>query len=394
MANLVPRPGKGSRPGGLVRQAQNAIERRVQSSHEEVVLQQSRFLARTLTWALIGCTGFALAWLSLAQTEEVVVAPGKLEPIGDVKTIQVPVGGVLDEMLVKDGERVGKGQVLMRLDNEATKDRELSLIKTISAKQQQQQLKEVELQRYLNFNDTEQGVLRQNLVLEQEILGRLESLKKVGASAELQYLQQRNRVRDVEGELAKTSVDRQRQVAILEQSVQQLRGELADLQSKLTELRVNIRYQDIRSPVDGVVFDLKPTGPGFVAQGSEPVMKIVPYNNLKAKVEIDSSKIGFVRVGKPVDISIDSFPSTDFGVLQGTVKRIGSDALPPDQLKQTYRYPAEIQLSSQQLQLKGGATLPLQVGMSLTANIKLRKVSYLQLLLGEFKNKTDSLKRL
>jgi hemolysin D len=394
MANLVPRPGKGSRPGGLVRQAQNAIERRVQSSHEEVVLQQSRFLARTLTWALIGCTGFALAWLGLAQTEEVVVAPGKLEPIGDVKTIQVPVGGVLDEMLVKDGERVGKGQVLMRLDNEATKDRELSLIKTISAKQQQQQLKEVELQRYLNFNDTEQAVLRQNLVLEQEILGRLESLKKVGASAELQYLQQRNRVRDVEGELAKTSVDRQRQVAILEQSVQQLRGELADLQSKLTELRVNIRYQDIRSPVDGVVFDLKPTGPGFVAQGSEPVMKIVPYNNLKAKVEIDSSKIGFVRVGKPVDISIDSFPSTDFGVLQGTVKRIGSDALPPDQLKQTYRYPAEIQLASQQLQLKGGATLPLQVGMSLTANIKLRKVSYLQLLLGEFKNKTDSLKRL
>ena len=394
MANLVPRPGKGSRPGGLVRQAQNAIERRVQSSHEEVVLQQSRFLARTLTWALIGCTGFALAWLGLAQTEEVVVAPGKLEPIGDVKTIQVPVGGVLDEMLVKDGERVSKGQVLMRLDNEATKDRELSLIKTISAKQQQQQLKEVELQRYLNFNDTEQAVLRQNLVLEQEILGRLESLKKVGASAALQYLQQRNRVRDVEGELAKTSVDRQRQVAILEQSVQQLRGELADLQSKLTELRVNIRYQDIRSPVDGVVFDLKPTGPGFVAQGSEPVMKIVPYNNLKAKVEIDSSKIGFVRVGKPVDISIDSFPSTDFGVLQGTVKRIGSDALPPDQLKQTYRYPAEIQLASQQLQLKGGATLPLQVGMSLTANIKLRKVSYLQLLLGEFKNKTDSLKRL
>jgi HlyD family secretion protein len=395
MVNLVPRrSGRGARPGALVRQAQNAIERRVQSSHEEVVLQQSRFLARTLTWALIGCTGFGLTWLSLAQTEEVVVASGKLEPIGDVKTIQVPVGGVLDEMLVKDGERVAKGQVLLRLDNEATKDRELSLLKTIAAKQQQLQLKEVELQSYLTFNETEQEVLRQNLVLEREIMGRLETLKRVGASAELQYLQQRSRVRDVEGELSKISVDRGRQVAILEQSVQQLRGELADVQSKLTELRVNIRYQDIRSPVDGVVFDLKPTGPGFVAQGSEPVMKIVPYSSLKAKVEIDSGKIGFVRVGKLVDISIDSFPSTDFGVLHGTVKRIGSDALPPDQLNQVYRYPAEIQLDSQSLQLKGGATLPLQVGMSLTANIKLRKVSYLQLLLGEFKNKTDSLKRI
>ena len=393
MAGLVPRRGP-SRPGSLVRAAQNAIERRVQSSHEEMVLQQSRFLARTLTWTLIGCSGFALAWLTFAQTEEVVVAPGKLEPIGDVKTIQVPVGGVLETMLVKDGERVSKGQVLLRLDNEASKDREQGLLKSITAKRQQLQLKQVELERYLNLNDTEQTVLRQNLALEGEILDRLESLKRVGASAELQYLQQRNRVREVEGELSKTTVDRQRQVAILEQAVQQLQGELADLQSRLTESRVNIRYQDIRSPVDGVVFDLKPTGPGFVAQGSEPVMKIVPYNNLKAKVEIESSKIGFVKVGKPVDLSIDSFPSSDFGVLQGTVKRIGSDALPPDQLKQTYRYPAEIELQSQQLKLKNGASLPLQVGMSLTANIKLRKVSYLQLLLGEFKNKADSLKQL
>lgn len=393
MSDLVPRR-KVVQPGSLVRAAQNAIERRVQSSHDQMGLQQSRVLARGLTWALIGCTGFGLAWLTFAQTEEVVVASGKLEPIGDVKTIQVPVGGVLDEMLVKEGQRVSKGQVLLRLDNEATKDREISLQKTIAAKQEQLSLKKVELQRYLGLNDTEQAVLRQNLALEREILERFAVLQRAGASAELQVLQQRNKVRGVEGDLAKTTMDRQRQVAILQQQVQQLRGELADLQSNLTELRVNIRYQDIRSPVDGVVFDLKPTGPGFVAQGSEPVMKIVPYNNLKAKVEIDSSKIGFVTVGKPVDLSIDSFPSTDFGVLQGTVKRISSDALPPDQFKQNHRYPAEIELASQQLKVNSGAQLPLQVGMSLTANIKLRKVSYLQLLLGEFKDKTESLRQI
>ena len=39
-------------------------------------------------------------------------------------------------------------------------------------------------------------------------------------------------------------------------------------------------------------------------------------------------------------------------------------------------------------------SLPLQVGMSLTVNIKLRKVSYLQLLLGEFQDKAESLQRL
>ncbi|MEX0589078.1 MAG: HlyD family efflux transporter periplasmic adaptor subunit, partial [Cyanobium sp.] len=319
---------------------------------------------------------------------------GKLQPIGDVKTIQMPVGGVLQTMLVKDGQRVSQGQVLLRLDNEATLDRQQSLRDTIAAKQSQLRLKEVEYKRYLNLNDTEQVVTGQNLELEKEILQRLEVLKAAGATAELQYLQQRNKVREVEGEISKLKVDRLRQSAILEQSVEQLRGELADLGSKLTELRVNIRYQDVRSPVAGVVFDLKPTGPGFVAQGSEPVMKIVPYEALQAKIEIESSDIGFVRVGRPVDISIDSFPATDFGVLLGTVKGIGSDALPPDERNQTYRFPATISLDTQQLNLKSGKSLPLQVGMSLTANIKLRKVTYLQLLLGEFKDKTDSLKQI
>jgi len=378
----------------IVRRAQNAIERRVQTSHEEMALQQSRFLARAITWALVGTTAAGLAWLAFAKTDEVVVASGKLQPIGDVKTIQMPVGGVLETMLVKDGQRVNKGQVLLRLDNEATLDRQASLRTTITAKQAQLRLKEVELARYLNLNDTEQMVTRQNLVLETEILQRLEGLKAVGASAELQYLQQRNKVREVDGELAKLKVDRLRQIAIIEQALEQIKGELADLGSKLTELQVNIRYQDVRSPVDGVVFDLKPTGPGFVAQGSEPVMKIVPFSALQAKVEIESSDIGFVRVGRPADISIDSFPATDFGVLLGTVKGIGSDALPPDERNQTYRFPATIALDTQQLKLKSGKSLPLQVGMSLTANIKLRKVTYLQLLLGEFKDKTDSLKQI
>ena len=382
------------KPGGLVKAAQSAIERRVQSNREELGLQQSHFLVRTIIWTLMGTTGAALAWLALAQTDEVVVAPGKLEPIGNVKTVQMPAGGVLDELLVKEGERVRKGQILMRLDNEATVDRQASIRQGIAAKQEQLQLKRLELGRYLNLNDTEQQVLQRNLVLERQILSRLDTLKTSGATAELQVLQQNNKVREVEGELEKVQVDRHRQTAILQQQIEQLNGELADLRSRLTELSVNIRYQDLRSPVDGVVFDLKPKGAGFVAQTSEPVMKIVPFSDLQAKVEIASSDIGFVRVGKPVDISIDSFPATDFGVLAGTLKSIGSDALPPDERNQVYRFPAVVGLDSQQFKLKGGQILPLQVGMSLTANIKLRKVSYLQLLLGGFKDKTDALRRI
>jgi hemolysin D len=397
MTQITPPPGpkaKGPSSSSLLRAAQNAIERRVTISQGGMALQQSRFLARTITWVLVGTAAAGLAWLALARTDEVVVAPGKLQPIGDVKTVQMPVGGVLEEMLVKEGQRVSKGQVLLRLDNEGTLDRRKATLDTIRSKEQQLQLKQLEMQRYFNLNDTEQRTLQRNLELELNILDRLEQLQKEGAVQELQYLQQRNKVQEVRGELEKLAQDRKRQEAILRQSKAQLDGELADLRSKLTELSINIRYQDVRSPVDGLVFDLKPTGPGFVAQGSEPVMKIVPFRDLQARVEIESSDIGFVQVSKPVEISIDSFPATDFGVLEGTLESIGSDALPPDERHATYRFPARIALNSQQFRLKGGQILPLQVGMSLTANIKLRKVTYLQLLLGEFKSKTDSLKRI
>jgi HlyD family secretion protein len=381
-------------PAGLLRRAQNSLERSIHTDSDDVVLQQSRFWARSITWTLMGVTLFGLGWLAFAQTEEIVTAPGKLEPMGAVKDIQMPVGGVVDAVLVKEGERVEKGQVLLRLDTEATLDRQRSLLQTIRYKQQQLRLKQVELDRYLQFNDTEQRVLRQSLTLEKDVLGRLETLNKEGATAELQYLSQRNKVQEVQGKLEETQVDRLRQQAILQQGVREIQSELADLRSKLTELNVNIRYQAITAPEAGVVFELKSRSRGFVAQTSEPVMKVVPFDKLEARVEVPSREIGFVSVGKAADISIDSFPATDFGVLQGTVRRIGSDALPPDQMNNFYRFPVDIRLNSQQLKLKSGKVLPLQVGMSLTANVKLRKVTYLQLLLSDFKDKADALRQI
>jgi hemolysin D len=361
---------------------------------EEVVLQQSRFWARSITWTLMGVTGFALAWLALAKTEEIVTAPGKLEPLGVVKEIRMPVGGVVDDILVKEGEKVKKGQVLLKLDTEATKDRQQSLLSSISYKDQQLGLKVEELRRYLDVNDTEQRMLVRSLALEQEVLDRLEVLNQQGAVQELQYLTQRNKVQEVASKLEEARVERLRQQAILGQGIRQLQTEMADLRSKLIELNVNIRYQALTSPVDGVVFELKPKAKGFVGQSSEPVLKVVPNDKLEARVEVPSTDIGFVSVNRPADISIDSFPSTDFGVIKGRVRKIASDSLPPDQLKNFYRVPVDIALDAQTLKLKDGTTLPLQVGMSITANVKLRKVTYLQLLLSDFKNKADALRRI
>ena len=362
------------------------------SKYDESVLQQGRFWMRTVTWTLIGTTVFGIGWLAIAQTEEIVVATGQLEPVGSVQDIQMPVGGVVDDILVEEGDSVKKGEILMKLDTEASVQQRQSLETSI-------RLKGVERKKYLEMNTAEVQMLQKNLTLQLEILDRYQQLELAGAASELQFLSQRNTVEETRGRLMQAKADRFRQLSLLDQ-------QLSELKSRLAEVRVTLRYQQLKSPVDGVVFDLQPTASGFTAQSTQTVMKVVPFGALEAKVEVPSNKIGFVKipVGCPkqladcmnADISIDSYPSTDFGVIEGKVTSIASDALAPDQQeqRQEYSFPVTIKLNQQILELKSGSKLPLQVGMSLTANIKLRKVSYLQLLLGEFQDKAESLQRL
>ena len=315
----------------LFQNTQDKLEQSVQRAKEEVSVQPATVWAKAITFSLIGGTAFGIGWLAIAETEEIIITQGKLEPISGVIPIKIPLQGVAKNIYVKEGEKVKKGQLLIELDTEATQSKQNALIKS----------------REINM----------------KILDKLDFLLKEGAVSEVQYLQQKL--------------------------------ELNSLENEITSNNLTLKYQKIKAPIDGTVFNLIPQKPGYVANTTDPIMEIVPEDNLQARVEINSSKIGFVKVGKKADISIDSFPASDFGVIKGTVTRVSTDALKPDPRNQKgFRYPSNIKLETQYLKTESGKKLPLQTGMSLTANIKLRKVSYLQLLLGTFDSKAKSLREI
>ena len=353
-----------------------------QKSITSSVLVKDRFWLRSVLWTMIGSTVFGVTWLAVAKTEEVVVASGKLVPIGDVQEVQLPIGGVVSEILVTDGQRVSQGDILIRLDAEASSQSVSSLTSQINQKQSQ-------IQKTKEITAEEISTLNTQIDLDSQILSKLEQLAAEGASSELQFLQQKNKLSRLYGSLQRLRLDGIRQISVLQQ-------ELSQLQSELVNSRLAVKYQQLRSPVDGVIFDLKPTVQGYVVQTSQPILKVVPQENLEAKISIPSDKIGFVRLNMPADVNIDSFPATDFGVVSGVVVRIGSDALPPDQIegRNFYSFPASISIKSQYLETSDGVKLPLQAGMSISANLKLRSVSYLQLLLNTFQTKADSLRKL
>ena len=243
----------------ILKRAQDALEQRISTNnHDESVLRSSGKWASAITWGLITTTGLSISWLLLAKTEEIVVAPGTLVPIGSVQDIQMPMGGIVDEILVKDGDPVEVDQILIKLDTEASTQRLESISENLKLKQRQLEFKKIEFDRLSQlFKDTI-NTLRKKIQYEEQILDRYQKLSEVGAAAELQYLQQRNRVQEVKGNLSETRLNGLRQEAILGQDIQRLKSEISILRSELAEIRVTLRYLVLRAPVEGVVFDLQP----------------------------------------------------------------------------------------------------------------------------------------
>ena len=356
-------------------------------------LRQSNFFIRFLTWGLISTSGFTITWLAFAYTEEVIIVRGKLEPIGDVKIINIPSGGVVKDILVKNGEEVSKDQILLVLDNEILEENVNSLENQIKQKKAQLELKKEEKIKLNDLYLTKLRFLRNEFRLKDNIKNRFKELFEEGALSELDYLEKISEMNSLEGEIVENDINLKRQSLILSQEIKQIESEVSELEAKGIEAEVLLEYKSIKSPVNGLIFDIKPRNIGFVAQSNFSIMKVVPFNKLEADVKIPSSKIGFIKIGMPVDISIDSFPANDFAPLEGVVESIGSDVLDlNEENNQEYFFPGSIKLNSQSLLLNNGNELPLQVGMSLKANIKLRKVSYLKLLLGSFRDKAESIK--
>ena len=380
---------KLKRINSLVKKIQIKLKDKVSKLEiNNINLKQSNFFIRTLTWGLLSVSGLTISWLAFAYTEEIVIVKGKLEPIGDVKIINIPSGGVVKDILVSDGEEVSKGQILLVLEDEILKENVNSLKNQLNQVKVELELKKEEKIKLNELYKSKLKFLKNEFKLQDEIKNKFKELFDEGALSELAYLKKISDINSLEGEIVENEINLKRQSLILSQQIKQIESEVSELEAKGLEAEVLLGYKSIKSPVNGMVFDMRPRNIGFVAQSNFSIMKIVPFNKLEADVKIPSSKIGFIKIGMPVDISIDSFPANDFAPLEGIVDSIGSDVLDlNEQNNQEYFFPGSIKLNSQSLILNNGNELPLQVGMSLKANIKLRKVSYLKLLLGSFRDK-------
>ena len=418
------------------------MENQAWSFNQPVLLNKTRRNSSVLVWTLVGTTVFATGWAFLAPLPETVAVQGKLQPSSPVRDIEAPLPGVVEAVLVAEGQSVKSGETLVRFDprevrsklEAATVNRDglrnqLAINQVLLGEQPIDELTTNQLallrssrQRDRNSRTSDAESLegtkvrleghRQTLQTAITIAERYRRLYKDGAASELQMLtaqrdvdQARNDVDTVEREVAQLEAtgngNQAGREADLRQAIEDILRRIADLDEEIAQHELDLSRINVTAPINGVVFNLGVSRGSLVERNeTRPLLKLIPQNQLQAKVYIPNDAIGFIKPDQGADISLTSFNASDYGHLPATVKQVGSDALTPDEQGRVLgtsaeglHFPAVLTLSRQTLQV-GDRSIPLQAGMSLTADIHLRNRRFISAITDVLESSRSSLERL
>jgi HlyD family secretion protein len=343
---------------------------------------------RIVLWSVCALFAFSLIWSLVAKLDIVAVAEGRLVPTTYSKIVQPAESGIVREILVKDGDAVAAGQVLVRLDptlagadsKSVAGDIELRrlTLRRIDAELANQTLALGKGEDPTMFLQVQaQGSARRQSYLDSlaqensqrdriaaELRAATETLNKLTATAPL--VQQQADAYDKlvkDGFFSPLAVqDKRREAINLQQDLKSQEGAVASLRaqmsgqdkkianltsqyrSQLQNERVETQAQlakldqeatkqsyrqamlELRAPQAGIVKDLATTTIGTVVAPGTILLTIVPNDEpLIAEVRIVHDDIGFVEPGQPVKLKLAAYPFQKYGMLEGTVKTIAAD---------------------------------------------------------------------
>jgi hemolysin D len=346
-------------------------------------------LAGWLLRVLVALFVCVLAWAAFGPLDIVAVADGKLVPSGYLKIVQPAEQGIVREILVREGEKVSEGQVLIRMDSVLSQ----ADVKTVQAEYQNKRLAlrridaqlsggsfarskddpgdlyaQVSAQHAANVRAYENALAQEKSVLEkarndlaaareteaklEQILPHyveqekaFEKLTKDGFAGRILYTdKQRERI-EKEQDLRAQEYTIRSNLALIEQSEGKMAQISADYRRQLQTERVEIAAQfekarqelaklehrhqllELRAPQAGTVKDLATHTVGTVTMPGTILMTLVPQSEqLLAEVWVSNQDVGFVRPGQPVKLKVAAFQFTKYGMVEGAVRQISADA--------------------------------------------------------------------
>jgi HlyD family secretion protein len=186
------------------------------------------------------------------------------------------------------------------------------------------------------------------------------------------------------GQLAQLKASEQ--LKELQTQINSLQSEIAQTGSQITSLKIQLQQRVVRSPINGVIFELPITKPGAVVQPGQRVAQIAPKNaGLVLKATMPNQQSGFLKVGMPVKVKFDAYPFQEYGIVPGKVAWISPDS----KVTQTPQgnienFELEIALARQYIQ-NGNKRIALTPGQTATAEVIVRERRVIDFILDPFK---------
>jgi adhesin transport system membrane fusion protein len=336
-----------------------------------------------------------ITWAFLARVEQITKADGRVVSDGREQVIASLEGGILRNVLVKEGVMVEKGQDLVQIDptraeaqqNESEAKR-LALTGTLArllaestghplvfptevlankqivqGETESYEARRQSLEEAVAVTRRSQGLLRRELAM-------AERMSSKGLMSEVEVMRLQRQVNDLTLQIQER-INRFRQDASAE--LVRTRTELAQLEEQMVVKQDMLTRTILKSPVRGLVKNIRIATVGGVVPAGAPIMEILPVGpRIVIEARIKPADIGFVRVGMPVTIKLSAYDYYIYGGLKGVIEYISPDALGDDAktgAKDTTYYRAMVRSDVSTLH-QGKKPLAVMPGM--TASVEVR----------------------
>jgi adhesin transport system membrane fusion protein len=376
----------------------------VSDMQEALLTERSRVTGVSLLLMLATLAG-ALAWAGLSRVEEITKADGRIIPSSREQIIQSLEGGIMQELLVREGDVVAQGQPLLRIDPtkaasslEEGRSKSIALMAAaarLSAESRGTPLRfpeEVRQDAEIVRNETQTFDARRRAVEEsvatlrrsRELLAReiamTAPMVEKGLVAEVELLRMRRQANELELQIAER-YNRYRAEAANE--LTRVESELAQVSGILTARQDTVDRTVVRAPVRGTIKNIRVNTVGGVIQPGQDIMEIVPLEDqLLVEAKVRPHDVAFLRPGLPAQVKLTAYDYTIYGALDGELELISPDTLREERRQQEADdYYRVLVRTHKSVLSAGGRQLPIIPGMTASVEIRTGEKTVLDYLL-------------
>lgn len=349
--------------------------------------------SRVLLWLSVFAVVAFIGWSHWAELDKITRAQGQVIVSTRNQVIQAPDGGVLEAMLVREGDTVKRGQPLFRFEQtrvrasvqeSAGKVAALrAIVARLEAEVFERPPKFEGLEEYPDLRESQLALMRRRQAAFREEISALEAsralvqaelnlnlpLAQKGDVSQAEILKLQRQVADLGGQITNR---RNKYFQDAQAELSKSREDLEAALQVLTQRREQLSYTEVSAPMDGVVRNVRLTTQGGVARAGDEILQIVPLEEeLIVEAKVRPADIAFIKPGLPAGIKLDAYDYSIYGSLQGEVSFISPDTLSEETRDGSYPYyRVQVKTTGRNLSSRRGEAIVIAPGMTATVEIK------------------------